>query len=109
MTDLQATAAQYRREAHRDYARSRADAKRAAYWYQAARGTETTARWLSGRPDMWEEDFTPATVGARARCWRQVADIFLRGSFRAMESARFHNDLAASYDEMSARYARDWL
>ena len=109
MTDLQTTAAKYRREAKRDYSRSHADAKRAAYWYQAARGTETTAFWLSRRPDMWESDFTPAVVEARARCWRQVADIFLRSSFRAFDSAHFHNDLARSYDEMSARYDRDWL
>jgi hypothetical protein len=107
MTDLQETAAKYRREAKRDYGRSRREAQRAAYWYKSARETEKTARWLSRRPDMWEEDFTSATVEARAHCWRHVADTFLRGSFRAMESARFHNDLAARYDEMSAQYARD--
>ena len=74
MTDLKATAENYRREAKRDYSRSRTDAKRAAYWYQSARGTETTARWLSRRPDMWEADFTPAIVEERARCWRRVAE-----------------------------------
>ena len=109
MTDLKASAENYRREAKRDYSRSRADAKRAAYWYQAARGTETTACWLSRRPDMWEGNFTPATVEERARCWRRVADIFLRSSFNAFDSAHFHNDLARSYDKMSARYDRDWL
>jgi hypothetical protein len=102
MTDYQATASGYRRAADRDNRRARRDAQQAAETYAAAASVARSAAWLTGRPDLWEDNWTPARLEANVATWERLGDTYLRMSWRATESARFYRRLARTYDDMGA-------
>ena len=102
MTDFEATASGYRREADRDSRRARRDAEQADRFYGLARETSRNAAWCARRPDLWEHNWTPADIEAHARSWERLGDTYLRSSWHATESARFYRRLARTYDDMGA-------
>lgn len=96
MQSHESRAKEYRAERDRGYSRSRADAKRAAHWYELAARMRTQGRWLTRRSDLWdpEEEFTPAAMETAARTYERVADMYSRSSFHNMEHARTYGELA---------------
>lgn len=97
------TAAEYDLQAGRDYGRARTEANRAAGWYKIAGQQRRQAAWLTRRPDLWTEDYTPAGLEATARSYERLGDSFLHAHFRAAEQARFHRGLARDYRAMAGR------
>ena len=103
INDPAATAAEYDLQASRDYGRARTEARRSADWYKIAGQQRRQAAWLTARPDMWTEDYTPAGVEAAARSYERLGDSFLRAHFHATDLARFHRGLARDYRAMAGR------
>jgi hypothetical protein len=97
------TAAEYRLQVHRDYGHARSEARRADRFYQTAASCRHRAAWLTRHPDLWTPEYTPAGLEEEARTWERLADLYLRGYFSAVASARFHAGLARDYDTMAAR------
>jgi hypothetical protein len=99
------TAAEYRLQVHRDYGRATAEARNAARYYKMADSYRRQAALLTASPDLWSEGpegVNPARSENIARSIARMADVYLRGHFRAVESARFHAGLARAYDEIAA-------
>ena len=75
LDDPAAQAAEYRAEADREYKRGRADARRAAEFYQTAGNRLVHAAWLTRRPDLWDNTMgTPAQWERDAASMTGVAD-----------------------------------
>jgi hypothetical protein len=100
--DLAAQARSYSSTASAATRRADREAERAADFYRTAATVRGQARWLAGRPELWDHNYTPAELDAQARQWTRLGDSFLRASFDATASAEFYRDLAASYRQMQA-------
>jgi hypothetical protein len=103
--DYRAEAARYRRMAAAAVRQSKRDAASAASSYEHARGWARNARWLTARPDLWihgAEGANPARSEQIAAALVQVADSYLSGVFRNMETARSYRELARDYDTLAA-------
>jgi hypothetical protein len=109
-SDYEAQAAEYGRQAGREYARARADARRAAHFYQTAASRRRHAAWLTRRPELW--DATRATDPARweddAATFAGIADLFLAKSFSSTGNARFYRGLMHDYERMAAGKRADY-
>lgn len=86
-----------RRDQHRYYAKSRADAKRADDWYRLAAQNERIARSLTTCSGRWDPEtgYTPWQIESMAATCSRVGDTYLRSSFWNFDQARFYGRLAA--------------
>jgi hypothetical protein len=107
-TDHAAEARSNSRRAAAATRRAKRDAQEAERFYLLAAELRRQAAWLTGRPSLWDESYTPAELERRARSWTRNGDTYLRGSFRADDSAVFYKGIAASYRKMAASHAA-WM
>jgi len=108
-TSYRAQADEYRRDAARYYARHRKGAQDAARYYALAADQKKHARWLTSRPDIWEEFAfgSPADTERYAQTLERIADHELKSSARDYASSQHYRDLSKVYqnwaDEQTAR------
>jgi hypothetical protein len=96
-TDLAAQARSNRSRAGAFTRRAAKDAEKAAGWYKMSASKMDEVAWLTARPGLWGQHWTPATVEDTARSYGRIADTFLRSSFHSTELAAFYRGLAARY------------
>jgi hypothetical protein len=101
--DHRAEASRHHNEASKNYRQGKRDAERAARYYGQAAEHRTMARWLTGRPELWEGEFTPAGSEAAARTWTRLGDLYLRSSFSSTERGRFYRGLQRRSEALAAR------
>jgi hypothetical protein len=91
--DHRGEARRHRNEVDKQYRHARNDARRAERYYHQAGEHMKMARWLTGRPELWDGGLNPARSEEAARTWTRLGDLYLQTSFSATERARFYAGL----------------